>query len=111
MRLDYDERCVLHPGVSLVAVQATCFIATAFVANRVVVKDERVFSTASILRPVMNSLGDHGNVATGEQICEVLSNVRLRYTAVQDEKGRSLWKVGLRNGERLRTFPNLKVYD
>ncbi|KAM0157563.1 hypothetical protein ACHAQE_005867 [Botrytis cinerea] len=97
--------------IGLVSVQAACFITTAFVANIVVVKDESVFSTASILRPVMNSLGDHGNVAEGKQICEVLSHLRLRYTAVRDEKDRSLWKVGLSNAERLKRFPDLKVYD
>ncbi|ATZ53379.1 hypothetical protein BCIN_09g02410 [Botrytis cinerea B05.10] len=97
--------------IGLVSVQAACFVTTAFVANRVVVKDESVFSTASILRPVMSSLGDHGNVAEGKQICEVLSHLRLRYTAVRDEKDRSVWKVGISNAERLKRFPDLKVYD
>ncbi|KAF7952122.1 uncharacterized protein EAE97_001619 [Botrytis byssoidea] len=97
--------------IGLVSVQAICFITTAFVANKVVVKDESIFSTASILRPVMNSLGGHGNVAEGEQICDVLSHLRLRYTAVQDEKDRSVWKVGLSNAERLKRFPDLKMYD
>jgi hypothetical protein len=50
-------------------------------ANKVIIKDESHLSTARLLRPVVDKLGEKGCLLTGNEIVEVLGNFRLKYGA------------------------------
>jgi hypothetical protein len=90
----------------IVGVQGAAFVLTAIFANRVVVKDESVFATARLLRPVMDRLGDEGTTMEGKDICQRLDpgeEKRFIYTVpiVRDEP----YRVELGNWPRMRSFP------
>jgi hypothetical protein len=90
----------------LVGTQGVGFVVTAFWANRVLVKDESIFSTATLLRTVLHHLQGSGNAANGEVICDVLGHGRetmVVYTAIKD--GRNVYHLELGSNPRHRAFP------
>jgi len=92
----------------LVLVQGLGFVMTAFMSNRVVIKDESAYATARLLRPIMERLGDSGNAAEGDEICEALGDgpdTKLIYTVVKDENDDGLFHVELGPYKRVRAFP------
>ena len=48
-------------------------------ANKAIIKDDSYLGTARLLRPVVNKVGPHGCMLTGDQIAEELHNVRISY--------------------------------
>lgn len=50
-------------------------------ANKVAIKDESCLSIARLLRPIVDKLGDHGCLLTGEEITETLGNYKVMYGA------------------------------
>jgi hypothetical protein len=91
----------------IVGVQGAAFVLTAFLANRVVVKDESVLATARLLRPVLDRLGDEGTIMEGNEICHRLDPEQERrfiYTVpiVRDEP----YRVELGDLPRMRSFPD-----
>ena len=92
----------------ILGVQGIFFVMTAFLANRVLVKDESMLSTARLLRPILENLGDSGSAADGEAICEVLGDgpeTRVIYTVLKDGKDDELFHLELGNHRRCRAFP------
>jgi hypothetical protein len=90
----------------IVGVQGAAFVLTAFLASRVVVKDESVFATARLLRPVLDRLGDEGTTMEGKDICHRLDpgeEKRFIYTVVIVKDGP--YRVELGNWPRMRSFP------
>lgn len=79
----------------VISAQGIGFILTAFWANRVRVKDESVLATATLLRPVMYGLGSSGNAADCKEICEVLEDPKMIYTAYQHPEDQKLWHLDL----------------
>lgn len=95
----------------LVGVQGAAFVLTAFWANRVVVKDESVFATARLLRPVLDRLGDEGTAMDGNDICKALDGENGgkgenegNYIYAGTRGGNGMYQVELRNWSRNRTF-------
>ena len=96
----------------LVGAQGVGFVVVAFWANRVLVKDESVFSIATLLRPIMERLGGSGNAAKGKDICNVVGDgpeAMVVYTALKDEN-RRIYHLQLGNHPRHRAFPE-GTYD
>jgi len=105
LTVDYWSRIWMIMGL-IVGVQGGAFVLTAFLANRVVVKDESVFATARLLRPVLDGLGDEGTTMEGEDICNVLNagdDRRFIYTVPR--VGNGPYRVELGNLPRMRSFP------
>jgi hypothetical protein len=90
----------------IVGVQGAAFVLTAFWANRVVVKDENVFATARLLRPIVDKLGDEGTITKGKDICKLLDAGEERRFIYAVPKGRDgQHQVELGDWPRSRTFP------
>jgi len=92
----------------IVFVQGLGFVMTVFLSNRVVIKDESVYATARLLRPIMERLGDSGNAAKGDEICEALGDgpdTKLIYTVVKGEKDNDFLHLELGPYKRVRAFP------
>jgi len=87
----------------IVGIQGASFVLTAFWANRVLVKDESVFSTARLLRPVLDKLADNGTAMSGKEICAVLGEGESYIYTVP--KGREPYRVELGDYRRRRCFP------
>jgi hypothetical protein len=90
----------------IVGVQGAAFVLTAFLANRVVVKDESVFATARLLKSVLDRLGDEGTTMEGKDICQRLDPGEERkfiYTVPLVRDGP--YRVELGNWPRMRSFP------
>jgi hypothetical protein len=90
----------------IVGVQGAAFVLTAFWANRVLVKDESVFATARLLKPVLDRLGDAGTAAKGQDICDLLDAGEERgfiYTVPRE--GDEQHRVELGDWPRARSFP------
>ena len=88
----------------IVGIQGASFVLTAFWANRVLVKDESVFSTARLLRPVLDKLADNGTALSGKEICAVLGEGE-RYIYTVPEMSGPPYRVELGSSERRRCFP------
>jgi hypothetical protein len=91
----------------LVGAQGLAFIVTAFWANKVLVKDESVFATATLLRPLLERLGDSGSAADGEAICRFLDDrpeSRITYTA-QKGVNSDVYHLEFGTHPPQRTFP------
>ncbi|KAL9113791.1 MAG: hypothetical protein Q9227_002236 [Pyrenula ochraceoflavens] len=63
--------------------QFLSLVAVVVYANKAIVKDDSNLSTAKLLSPIIERLGDHGCLLTGEEIVDVLSGdkAKLRYDA------------------------------
>ncbi len=90
--------------------QLLLFIISCLVSNLVVVKDDSAVSVARLLRPIVERLGNSGSTASGEEICEVLTESeqalgRVGYTVVHPAVGRRHHLV-LGDHEMLRAFPS-----
>ena len=62
------------PAIQLVALAA--IIAW---ANKAIIKDNSYLATARLLRPLVDKLGPHGCMLTGDQIAEELKNIKIAY--------------------------------
>lgn len=97
----------------IIAAQGIGFVLTAFWANRVVVKDNSVFSTATLLRSIMLELDGSGNSAGSEAIFESLNSTTALYTAPIHPKDKGLFHLELSThveARRVRAFPE-GTYD
>jgi hypothetical protein len=54
--------------------QLVLFLITAFVANRVVVKDKSYLAVARLLTPMVSKLGSSGSMATGKEISDLFGD-------------------------------------
>ncbi|KAK6376195.1 hypothetical protein LTS17_007446 [Exophiala oligosperma] len=78
-----------YAGAILGAIPVAQFLILCFVvafANKAIIKDTSHLSTARLLRPVVDRLGDSGCLLTGDEIAEKLNNYRLIY-GVRDPGG------------------------
>jgi hypothetical protein len=91
----------------MVGIQGASFVLTTFWANRVLVKDESVFSTARLLRPVLDKLADNGAARSGKEICAVLGEGE-KYIYTVPEGSVPPYRVELGDYERRRCFPDGK---
>lgn len=90
----------------IVGIQGASFVLTAFWANRVVVKDQSVFSTARLLRPLLDKLDDNGTAMSGKDICKVLDPRQEKRYIYTVPKGRGgPYRVELGDYPRRRCFP------
>jgi hypothetical protein len=48
-------------------------------ANKAIIKDNSYLATARLLRPLVDRLGSHGCMLTGDQIAEELKNIKIAY--------------------------------
>lgn len=91
----------------IVAAQGVGFVVTAFWANRVIVKDESVFSTATLLRSVMTDLDGSGNAAGAEALFRELEGTSVIYTAPAHSEDKNWFHLELSNNteaRRIRAF-------
>ena len=89
-------------------VNSSCSLPAALSPIWLSVKDDTPISVARLLRPIVERLGNVGTAATGEQICEVLTNAeeglgRVGYTVVHPVAGRRHHLV-LGDHKMLRAF-------
>ncbi|ETN46922.1 uncharacterized protein HMPREF1541_01111 [Cyphellophora europaea CBS 101466] len=61
------------------ALHALAMVGVVLWAGEVVIRDESCLSVARLLRPVVEKLGPHGCLLTGQEIAESLEDVRVRY--------------------------------
>jgi hypothetical protein len=88
-------------------VQFLLFVLFAMVSNLVIVKDESPFSTARLLRPIVDRMGPRGTYADGEQILKSLGDGgvdKVVYSVRHPQKG-ILHHLDLGHQKRLRAFP------
>lgn len=71
-------------GIPLAQGLVLCFV-VAF-ANKAIIKDTSHLSTARLLRPIVDKLGDQGCLLTGDEIAERLGNFQVVY-GVRDPGG------------------------
>lgn len=90
--------------------QLVLVVASACVANRVVVTDESHLAVARLLRPIVDRLGPSGCMLTGEEMAEVLGEeggapMRVVYSLKKD-KARSCYHLDLGREARAKgPFP------
>jgi hypothetical protein len=48
-------------------------------AGKAIIRDESCISVAKMWRPILGRLGDHGCLLTGDEICEQLGDIKVRY--------------------------------
>ena len=65
--------------VGVPVVQAIVWMLVIMFANKVIIKDTSHLSTARLLRPIVDKLGDNGCLLTGDEIAEVLGNYKVIY--------------------------------
>ncbi|KAJ9603026.1 hypothetical protein H2200_012321 [Cladophialophora chaetospira] len=61
------------------ATQMVALVCVIIWANKAIIKDDSCLSTARLLRPVVDRLGDHGCLLTGDEIAKELENVKVIY--------------------------------
>jgi hypothetical protein len=61
------------------AIQMIALAAIIAWANKAIIKDNSFLSTARLLRPLVDKLGPHGCMLTGDQIAEELKNIKIAY--------------------------------
>ena len=108
----------IYAGAILIGIpllQLISLLAVILYANKAIVKDNSHFSTAKLLAPMVQQMGDHGCLLTGDEIVQVLggNKMRVRYgsdhratvehVGVFSEKGagsvaRSSFQEGLYDG-------------
>ena len=90
-----------------VFIQLVLFIVVAIVSNLVIVKDESPFSTARLLRPIIDRIGASGTYAEGSQIIKMLGNGpmdKVVYSVRHPQQG-TIHHLDLGHQKRLRAFP------
>jgi hypothetical protein len=88
----------LTAGIPLVL-----FISTAFIVNRVMVKDDSHLAIARLLRPMVDTMGDSGTSATSKDICNVIGLKEKFVYSVK--KGKDTWQLDIGQEERVERFP------
>jgi hypothetical protein len=71
---------------ALPVAQALVLLSVVLLANKAIIKDTSHLSTARLLRPIVEKLGDSGCLLTGDEIAEQLGNYRVTY-GVRDPGG------------------------
>ena len=69
-------------AIILAVIPAIQFLALAAIiawANKAIIKDNSYLATARLLRPLVDKLGPHGCMLTGDQIAEELKNIKIAY--------------------------------
>jgi hypothetical protein len=61
------------------AIQMLALVAIMAWANKAIIKDNSFLGISRLLRPLVDTLGPHGCMLTGDQIAEELKNVRIAY--------------------------------
>jgi hypothetical protein len=90
-----------------VFIQFALFVVIAVVSNLVIVKDESPFSTARLLRPIIDRVGASGTYADGKQIIKMLENGpmdKVVYSVKHPQDG-TIHHLDLGHQKRLRAFP------
>jgi hypothetical protein len=84
-------------------VQGMVWIIVIMCANKAIIKDTSHLSTARLLRPVVDRLGDSGCLLTGDEIAEKLGNFRVIY-GVRDPGAGGGWGMdtGIEDDGRVR---------
>ena len=77
VNVQWNWACVVL-GVIPLTQAVVLFLVVGF-ANKAVIKDDSVLSTARLLRPIVNRLGDKGCLLTGDEIAEELGNFKVVY--------------------------------
>lgn len=72
----------LIPGLHLLAM-----LLVVSWAGKAIIRDESCISVAKMWRPILAKLGEHGCLLTGEEICEHLGDLKVRY-GVMDRHSR-----------------------
>ncbi|KIX04649.1 uncharacterized protein Z518_05519 [Rhinocladiella mackenziei CBS 650.93] len=81
--------------------QALVLLCVIAFANKAVIKDTSHLSTARLLRPIVEKLGDSGCLLTGDEIAEQLGNYRVIY-GVRDPGVGNIPAVGAGDDGRIR---------
>lgn len=112
LQIDHFQFVWLILGL-IVAAQGVGFVVAAFWANRVIVKDESVLATATLLRSAIKGLENSGNAAKTKAIFESLNDTRVIYTAPIHLEDKSLFHLEFSShprARRIRAFPE-GTYD
>ena len=81
------------------------FLITAFVANRVVVKDKSYLAIARLLTPIVQKLGSSGSLATGREISDLFGDEEKFIYSVEHESQGDLLRLDLGQQKPMRGFP------
>ncbi|KIW67638.1 hypothetical protein PV04_06875 [Phialophora macrospora] len=80
--------------------QALLLLVVIMFANKAIIKDTSHLSTARLLRPIVEKLGDRGCLLTGDEIAEQLGNYKIIYGVREPNAGlRGGTGVGVVGGE------------
>jgi hypothetical protein len=69
------------------AIQFLILLTVIMFANKAIIKDTSHLSTARLLRPIVERLGDNGCLLTGDEIAEQLGNYRVIYGVREPNTG------------------------
>lgn len=79
--------------------QALILALVIVLGDRAIIKDGSPFSTARLLRPIVDRLGDTGCLLTSEEIVEKLGNYRVIYGVREPEGNLSVTRVAAAGGD------------
>ena len=91
-------------------IQLILFLITAFLANKVVVKDKSHLAVARLLAPMVSKLGSSGSMATGREISDLFGDEEKFIYGVDRASEEELFRLDLRQQQPLRRFPE-GIYD
>lgn len=81
--------------------QALVLFAVILFANKAIIKDTSHLSTARLLRPIVDKLGDRGCLLTGDEIAEELGNYKVIYGVREPNVGLGGGGVGIMSGNSI----------
>jgi len=101
----------VHLSLGLIGgMQLLLFIMTAFVANRVVVKNDSHLAIARLLGPIVERLGTAGSIASGKDISDVIGADEKFVYSVQCPLQGELHRLDMGRQGAIRAFPK-GLYD
>jgi hypothetical protein len=96
----------VHLSLALIGgMQLVLFIMTAFLANKVVVKNDSHLVIARLLGPIVERLGTSGSIASGKDICDVIGDDEKFVYSVQYPLQGGLHRLDIGSQSSMRTFP------
>lgn len=90
--------------------QFALFLTTAFLANRVVVKDKSYLAIARLLSPQVSRLGSSGSMATGREISDLFGDEEKFVYSIERASQENLLRLSLGQQRRQGGFPE-GIYD
>ncbi|KAH9204595.1 hypothetical protein DL95DRAFT_430321 [Leptodontidium sp. 2 PMI_412] len=109
--LNVNEWKYVHLILGLIAgIQLMLSLVSAFVANRVVVKDNSHLAIARLLRPIVDKLGASGTIANAKEICDALGDDKKYVYGIHQTSSENPFHLEIGELPSRRPFPK-GMYD